>query len=186
MAVDYLQQIGGNVSQVGNKQIDSTYGSSISSGTSGQAASPGSSAASGAMMGLKITGAFLNAYSAYSSMASQEYASKYNKALISSERAIATTSYDLERNRIKKIGDRTLSSQRAVLASSGFEFSGTAVDIMSNTVEDIEMDLFALRFNQMVSESNYQTAWDKEDIAQKKASAMKIPAAINSFIGGFI
>lgn len=183
MAVDYLNDIGGNVSDVGLAKLGET-GTATRSSVSTSGDSLGSQGMSKVATAGKITGALLNAYATYSSLESQEYASKYNKALIDSERTIANTSFFLQKSRVEKLGKRLLSRQRAVISKSGLEFSGSPVDVMQASIEDIELDLFAIEYNRMISDSQHQTAIDRENIKQEKAKDMKIPAAISTFIGG--
>lgn len=155
-------------------------------GTADTSATSSLSSTKGLAVAGKITGSLLNAYSAYSTLEQQEYASKYNKSLIDSERTIANVSYNLEKSRVEKVGKRLLSTQRSVISKSGLEFSGSNVEVMQTAVEDIEMDLFTIEYNRMVTNAQHQSQIDQLTIEQEYASAMKIPAAISTFIGGLL
>jgi hypothetical protein len=154
-----------------NKISDFTDGIGLGKGTSAS---------------MKITGSLLSAYASYGALSTKQYLSKYNQSLIDSEQVLNNAAHQFEIRRTKRIGNKLLSSARAVIGKSGLEYSGSPVDVMEENVQQIELDLFALRHAQNISQFQADTQKRQLEIQEKKAKSMKAPAAINAFIGGFV
>lgn len=180
--MDYLQSIGGGVRQYGGAQL---AGSNM--GFSSKSTAPGGSSGLGkSAVALKITGALMNAYSGYGSMRKQEYASRHNRAIVASEKTISQAAFEFEMRRLKRSGERVISSQLVSIGKNGLEYSGSSLDVMEDTVKELELDMFALRHQNAVSDLQYDMTEKQLTIEEKYAKRMKIPAAITGFMGSFV
>lgn len=75
----------------------------------------------------------------------------------------------LEESRVRKYGKQTLASQRSANASSGFTSSGSILDILAGTHEDMELDAATVRANAQRERWAYGT--QAEDLRDQAALA---------------
>jgi hypothetical protein len=178
--VDYKQDIGGAL------KYPSSGGTQLGGGSFGSSAAP-SSSGGGASTGLavtsKVTGALLNAWSAYSSQKNVEVTSKYNRAVLAASERVKQIGFNLEQDRITKAGKSLLSRQVSVISKSGLEMSGAPIEVIKQSAEDVEYDIQMVKLNALSSQYETQNELKLLEIQQKSARRNKWAAAIGAFGG---
>lgn len=131
----------------------------------------------------KITSELMNAYASFESARRSAVTAKTNRALNSANQRIRQASFDLERTRLERAGERTLSSITAGIAKSGFELSGSPLDVLMDSTKELELDLLTLEFNKQVSEYESMITDRQLEIDQMRAKTHAITGPINSLLG---
>jgi len=134
-------------------------------------------------VGGMIASGLLNAYSSAQDHKQQKITSAYNQKVLEANQRIDTALTEFNIRRIRSEGESVLSSQRAAVGASGFTFSGSALDVFSNSVKNLELDIIGMRLDASARAMGVgqQIEMQKMTTAQSKAALpLKITSALVS------
>ena len=123
-------------------------GYNVPMGTRGASGSSGGIGAGGVVAGIgAVTEIFNAAFGAYLTARLQKSTAEYNAALIQANNKIQQAAYKFEIKRQRARGAKLIGAQRMAYAKAGVRFRGSPVDVMVETVKQIELDVFTTQFN---------------------------------------
>jgi len=132
------------ISGGGGVGMGASGGGGVSSSGSSAGGGGGGGAAMAVGAGIQI---FQAAFSAYLSARLSKATAEYNSAIIQANNKIQQAAYKFEVKRQRARGAKLVGAQRSAYAKAGVRFRGSPVDVMVETVKQIELDVFTTEFN---------------------------------------
>jgi hypothetical protein len=98
-------------------------------------------------LGISVAGGIMAANAQQQQGRQMQQAENYNAAVARQTAEATRVAGQFEVDKQRRENARFLGTQRARMAASGVTFSGSPLDVMSDTIADQELDLAALRYN---------------------------------------
>ncbi len=104
-------------------------------------------------------------------------------ARISEQRAAAErSSQELLEAQKRKVIKRQIGTQIALFGKSGIQFSGSPIDVVTDSLANAELDLAIDRFNSEVTARQFETEADLQRFEARQRSRVKTAKAGSSFL----
>ena len=104
-------------------------------------------------------------------------------ARISEQRAAAErSSQDLLEIQKRKVLKKQVGTQIALFGKSGFKFSGSAIDVLTDSIENAELDIAIDRFDSEIRARGFETEADLQRFEARQRSRRQTARASKSFL----
>jgi len=90
-----------------------------------------------------------------------------------------------ESGRLKERGERVYSAQKAAFSDSGVTLEGTPVDVVSDSVQQNELDVQAVMWGQTLAGQNYDYESKINEMNRKSAKQAGFYASLAPLLSGF-